>query len=139
MLKRILIDLRDFCYHYAKREGGEALAESEYIFKMIGALFLYYFGFVIFITIFVRHFYSIQDNPELSLLLRFVIGVMLFGIPAWLLVKQILIFIKSTPIPKDLSQDEYTRKKIVAISIYLAGIVFFLASFILPTYLIGGT
>lgn len=138
MIKNILIDLRDFTYHFSKKQSGEKSVETEYVFKMIGALFLYYFGIIVAATIFIRHYFSLQKNPDLTILMRLFIGVFIFAIPILVFVLFILNRIKNIPIPDTLTKAEYNRKKTVSIIVFFLGLLFFILSFIVPTYLIGG-
>ena len=68
MIKRILIDIRDFAYHYSKKENGLEYAKTDYLFKVIGFLAFYYIGFTILIVHSAAYFYSARLNEATPLI-----------------------------------------------------------------------
>jgi hypothetical protein len=138
MLRQILIDTRDHAYHLAKKQSGPERAKGEYKFKMIGALCFYYIGILMLLAHFLSHFFSLQAGKNLSLSERFIIGIVIFLIPMWFLINAVIKSLENVPIPEEITAHQYKKKRVVALSVIITGILFFLACAVLPVYFGGG-
>lgn len=138
MLRQILIDTRDHAYHLAKKQNGPERAKGEYKFKMVGALCFYYIGILMLLAHLLSYFFSFQAGENLSLPERFIIGIVIFLIPMWFLVKTIIKSLENVPIPEEITAHQYKKKRGVALSVIIIGIIFFLVCAVLPVYFGGG-
>lgn len=139
MFRKILIDIRDHAYHYAKKQTGPHAAKSDFISKLWAILLFYYVGILMLVAHLIAQLFSLQPARQVSLPVRFVVGLIFAVLPIWLLTKGVLSIIADTPIPEQLSEKEYTAKRLVSLSVLVIGILFFLACAVLPVYFTGGT
>jgi uncharacterized membrane protein YidH (DUF202 family) len=139
MLYKILIDVRDFSYHYCKKHYGAEKAKSEYLLKLMGFLAFYYLSALILLAQVVVALGKFQMDRNMSLFSRLIIGILLVGIPMWLLVQNILRWTNSTPIQDEVSLDEYRRLRKTTLAVLFFGGLVFLISIVAPIYFMGGT
>ncbi|MCA0232485.1 MAG: hypothetical protein LCH91_18590 [Bacteroidetes bacterium] len=138
MLKNILIHIRDFCYHFSKKQGGEKFALENYKLRLLGFVFIYYIGLLVVIGNIAHHYNKMPINKNSSFLGRISFSLFFFLLPSWLLLKWILKTVEDSPIKIDISLDEYRKIRNRGLFILVFGFVFCFSCLVLPTYIRGG-
>jgi len=126
MLKNILIHIRDFCYHFSKKQGGEKFALENYKLRLLGFVFIYYIGLLVVIGNIAHHYNKMPINKNSSFLGRISFSLFFFLLPSWLLLKWILKTVEDSPIKIDISLDEYRKIRNRGLFILVFGFVFLL-------------
>lgn len=132
------MNLRNFAYHYCVRHLGTESAVSEYTSKFFSYLLFYYMTFlVLLVQIYV--YISGPGKPiKLSFVINIILGVIFILIPMRYLVTFLLKWVGDTPIPDELSDNEYSRLRAFTLITIFTGLVLLIISAILPIYFMGG-
>lgn len=138
MFKNIIIHIRDFCYHFSKKQGGEKFAEENYKWRIIGFILIYYVGFTFLIVHLLSHFKMMPINKNTPFLGRIVFSIIFIFLPISLIVKWMLKIIEFKPINPNISLDEYKKSRNISMFFLVIGILFFFSCMLLPIYFQGG-
>jgi hypothetical protein len=138
MFKKILITIRDFCFHFSKRQRGDEFAWANYRLRICAFIFIYYLGIIIVLGNVANHYNFMPINKNSSLFGRMSFFVFCFVIPLWLMLKWVLKTISDFPIKSEITEHEYKKIRNAGITILCIGVFFLLSCMVLPTYIRGG-
>lgn len=139
MISKIILDIRDYAFHYSKRQNGLEYAYCEYAIKMFGILSGYYLGIILLISHSVSYLFTFPSLTHYPILTRFFLGFCLSIIITWFLVKICWKEVRNKPIPEYLTNEDFSSKRTISWVILISGVIFFFACFALPVYFSGGT